>query len=84
MTRRFNRWVKPDVTPANPYILRGSISLRRAGVTDGPYLDLNGELLVGSHGLVAGQRHQADLVQRVRGVGDQLSEEDLRENKHGG
>lgn len=44
------------------------------------HLDFNGELLIGRHGLVVGQSHEADLVQGVRGVGNKLSEEDLQEN----
>lgn len=45
------------------------------GCTD---LNLDCQLFIGSQRVVIGQRQEADLIQSVRGVGDQLPEEDLR------
>ena len=39
--------------------------------------DLDGELLSGRESTLVGQGEEPDLVQSIRGVGDQLTEEDL-------
>ena len=41
-------------------------------------LDLDGELLSGRESTLVSQREEPDLVQSIRGVGNQLTEEDLR------
>lgn len=45
------------------------------------YFDFDGQLFVGSHGVLISQRQQPDLVKSVGGIGDQLPEEDLRRKK---
>lgn len=44
-------------------------------------LDFDCQLFIGSQCVVIGQRQEADLIQSVGGVGDQLPEEDLRHTK---
>ena len=41
-------------------------------------LDLDGQLLSGRESTLVSQREEANLVQSIRGVGDQLTEKDLR------
>lgn len=40
-------------------------------------LDFDCQLFIGSQRVLIGQRQEADLVQSVRGIGDQFPEEDL-------
>ena len=41
------------------------------------HLDLHSQLFRVGQRLVVRQRHQPDLIQGIRGVGDELSQEDL-------
>ena len=40
-------------------------------------LDFDGEFFCGTEGSLVCQREEADLVQSIRGIGDQLTKEDL-------
>lgn len=44
-------------------------------------LDFDCQLLIGSQRIIIGQRQEADLIESVGGIGDQLPEEDLRHTK---
>lgn len=47
------------------------------------YFYFDGQLFIGGHNIIIGQRQQADLIESIWGVGDQLPEEDLKEcNSH--
>ena len=46
-------------------------------------LDLDGQLLSGRESTLVSKGEEPDLVQSIRGVGDQLTEEDLK-GKEGG
>lgn len=45
------------------------------------YLNFDGQLFVGGQCIVIGQRQQADLIQSIRGIGNQLPEEDLKNKR---
>lgn len=47
------------------------------------YLNFDGQLFVGGQRIVIGKRQQADLIQSIRGIGNQLPEENLKmERQH--
>lgn len=44
-------------------------------------LNFDCQLFIGSQRVLIGQRQEADLIQSIGGIGDQLPEEDLRHTK---
>lgn len=46
------------------------------------YFYFDGQLFVGSHCIFIGEWQQADLIQSIWGIGNQLPKEDLKQKTH--